>query len=423
VVTGDANRVNNTVTSPSTIAVTQGYVDLTGIFGTTWTLPSSVVGGKLLAGTTSVVVKNLGNVALPAGQLVNIQIVAQDTTNPSDPPITLTTLANQSVSSLAANASRTFNPYVNVSAGLSPDSYQILANIIPVQALTESADNQQVSQTALGATKTVTAAVPFVDLSAQFGTMTLPASEISGNGKLITVPVVVKNVGNVALPALQKINIEIDATLAGVPTMLKTLTGESVSSLGAGASATFTTTVTLPQSLATGAYNLMAVVDSSDAVTGDTHRANNTVTTLGTIAVTQGFANLGTSSFGTSTLPTSTTAGHALTGSVSVTLKNTGNLALPIGQLVTIQLVAYDTTNPSNAPITLATTGSLSASALAAGTTRAFSVAVNLPGGLPSDSYQIEAIITPVNNAAEFTAATYTVIDNALGNPLLIAVS
>jgi hypothetical protein len=312
---------------------------------------------------------------------------------------------------------------VNVSAGLSPDSYQILANIIPVQALTESADNQQVSQTALGTTKTVTAAVPFVDLSAQFGAMALPASEISGNGKLIIVPVVVKNVGNVALPALQKINIEIDATLAGVPTMLKTLTGESVSSLGAGASATFVTTVTLPQSLATGAYNLTAIVDSSDAVTGDTHRANNTVTTPGAIAVTQGFANLGTSSFGTSTLPASTTAGHALTGSVSVTLKNTGNLALPIGQLVTIQLVAYDTTNPSNAPITLATTGSLSASGLAAGTTRAFSVAVNLPGGLPSDSYQIEAIITPVNNAAEFTAATYTVIDNTLGNPLLITVT
>ncbi len=233
-VTDDGGATDN-LSNAATRAVTMSYIDLTGTLGSPWTLPSAVVAGKALAGFTPVVVKNIGDVAVPAGQLVNIQVVAQDTATGAQ--IALTTLKNQSVSLLAANGSRTFYPYVNVPAGLPADTYQILANIIPVQALPESqTDNNQASQTALGATQTVTAVPPFVDLTGQFSpTMKLPATDTSGDGKLIYVPVVVKNIGNVALPALQKINIEIDASCDGTVTPLKTLTAQYVGSLGAGA--------------------------------------------------------------------------------------------------------------------------------------------------------------------------------------------
>jgi hypothetical protein len=311
---------------------------------------------------------------------------------------------------------------------LDPDNYQILANIIPVRtaglpALTESdPTNDQVSRTAASLTKTVLSAAPFVDLWGAFGTtLKLPASGTSGDGKLITIPVVVTNVGNLPLVAGQKINIEIDAFDGTTTTAIKTLTAQSVSSLGAGKSATFTTTVTLPFGLAGGTYNIVAKVDSSDLVAGDTNAANNSVTSPDTIAVTRGLVDLTASKFGTSTLPTSIAHGALLKGAVSVTLKNTGAVALPIGQSATIELVAHNTVTSVDVP--LGTLDGTLTAALAVNATKAFTVNVNLPAGLVAGSYVIEATITPDGNLANFTAGTYSVLLNALGKTLNIAVS
>jgi hypothetical protein len=134
----ESNEGNNTVTSAGTIAVTYGFVDLSGVFGTLWTLPSTAKAGKALTGYASVVVKNGGNVALPTGQNVNIVIVAHDTTNTNNPDVILATLANQSVSALAAGATKQFSAYISRAAGLTADTYQIQAVIAPVQPLTES---------------------------------------------------------------------------------------------------------------------------------------------------------------------------------------------------------------------------------------------------------------------------------------------
>jgi uncharacterized repeat protein (TIGR03803 family) len=414
--------------APATTALfrvtAHAFVDVTGVFGTTWTLPSTIVANKPLSGVTSVVVENLGNVALPAGQLVTIQMVARDTTNPSKPDITLAELRNQSISALAANGSATFLLNVSLAGGLPADSYQILANLLPTPALVESTPNQQVSLTADGQTKTVTALAAVVDLAGQFSpALKLPATDISGDGKQIFVPVIVSNAGNVALPAGQKINIQIEAGSGGVVTLLKTLTGLSVSALAPGHSLTFTTNVTLPQSLVTGTYNLVAVVDSSDQVIGDTNRANNTATSSGTIAVTQGFSDLSASKLGASTLLSSVPASTPIRGSVSVTVRNSGNLALPAGQNVAIQLEAYDTTHPTNAPVALAVTDLLPVSSLAVGATRSFTVTVNRSAGLPADTYQIVAFIVPAGNLPQFTAGIYAILTNAVGNPLFITVT
>ena len=385
------------------IDITYGFMDLTGVFGTTWTLPGAVVAGKALTGYASVIVKNIGNIPLPTGQLVNLQVVARDTTNTNNPDITLVTLSNQSVSKLAANGSATFLPYVNRPAGLTTDNYQIFTNIIPVQTLGESdTTNDQASQTALGATETLVAAAPFVDLSAAFGTtLKLPATDTSGDGKLISVPVVVKNKGNVALPAGQKINIEIDAFDGTTTTPIKTLTAQSVSALGAGLSATFTASVTLPPGLPSGTYNLIAVADSSSLLTGDTDRTNNTVTTSGAMAVTYGYVDM-TGTFGTTwTLPSAVVGGKPLLGYTSVVVHNIGDVALPTGQLANIVVLAHDTTNTNNPDITLATLSNQSVSLLAAGGTKSFSAYVNRPGGVPADNYQILANITPVGNLTE----------------------
>ena len=137
----ESSTSDNVVSSPTkTITVIPAFVDLAGTFGPTWswTLPTSVIGGKPLKGNVSVVVSNLGNVALPTGQTVNIQFIAEDTTHPSNPPVTLLVLSNRSVSALAAKGTKTFTAAVSLAAGLPADRYQIVANIIPVQSLAES---------------------------------------------------------------------------------------------------------------------------------------------------------------------------------------------------------------------------------------------------------------------------------------------
>ncbi len=133
------------------------FIDLAGNLGTTWSLPSATVADKRLTGYASVVVRNVGNTWLPLGQKVRIDFVAHDTTNPLNPDIVLATLNNQSISGLAANASRTFNAYVNLASGLPADIYQIEAIITPVQALVESrTDNNTVLTNAASNVLTIT---------------------------------------------------------------------------------------------------------------------------------------------------------------------------------------------------------------------------------------------------------------------------
>jgi hypothetical protein len=426
VVTDDTHLANNTFTSLAKTNVSEGHVDLSGMFGSAWTVPPSVVAATTkLTGAMSVVMTNNGNVPLPAGQQVNIVVEARDTTNPANSPITLATLTNKSVSKLGPKQSLTFSPAVIAGTFLPADNFQIWADIVPVQTLTESdMTNNWVSATAAPASaiKTILAAPAFVDLQAGFGSaLAWGGGRTSGDGKAITVPVVVTNIGNVPLKPGLKINIDINAIGAGLTTtLLKTLTGQSVGSLANGKSATFTTTVTLRPGMPSGAYNLQAVVDTTDVVTDDTNLADNTFATLGTMQVIAGFVDL-PGTFGTSKLPLAIAAGQALTGSVSVTLKNTGKVALPAGQLADIQLVAV--TDHSATPLTPLTGMSVSVSALAANGTKAFSIPVSATGGLAAGVYQIEAVITPTNNLTEFGSATYTVLQNSLTHTLNITVS
>jgi hypothetical protein len=429
VVTDDTNAANNTfVTSgpAGTFAVTEGDVNLTGTFGTTWTLPPSVV--QLtgpLKGNISVVVTNTGDVALPTGQQVNVEMWAYDTTVPGNNPILLGTLAKQSVSNLAPNGKTklTFSPAVAANTYLPPDTYNIRANIVPLQmtglpALVESNSDNWV----IDPTKTVISSGLFVDLAASFGsTLNLPAGGTSGDGKLITVPVVVTNLGNEPIPTGDKIDIEIDAFDGTTSTLLKLLTAQSVSALGAGKSATFSTTVALPFGLAGGTYNIVANVDTTGVVAGDTNPANNTVTSAAAIAVAQGMVDLSASTLGTSTLPASLASGALLKGTVSVTMKNTGTVAMPIGQSGTIDLMAYNAATDTYVPLG-ALDGALTAALVVKGT-KSFTVSVNLLAGLAAGSYQIEATIAPDSTPADFTAGLYSVLLNSLGKALTITVS
>ena len=432
VVTDDTNPTNNSFTTSGaggTINVSEGHVALAGVFGTgtTWTLtPSPVVANvTALKGVIPVVLSNTGDVAFPTGQLVNITVEARDITVPTNAPITLATLKNQSVSKLKANGLSpvTFRPSVAAGIALPEDTYQIWEDISPVQVLPGvSADNWVTDPT-----RTIVSAPAFVDLATSFGkTLAWTGTRNSGDGKTISVPVMVTNVGNVPLDPALKVNITINAVGAGLTTVpLKTLTGVAVSSLGNNKSVTATTTVTLPAGMPQGAYNLQAVIDTTQ-VTGDIIPADNTFVTsgaAGTLNVTTGYVGL-SGTFGTSTLHPTVAAGAALTGTVAVSLKNIGKVALPADQTVDILLVAVDTANTAHT-ITLNTLTGVSLSSLAANGAKSISVPVSLTSGLTAGSYTLQATVTPTSNQAEFGTPTplYTVLYNASAHPLTITVS
>jgi hypothetical protein len=187
--------------------------NLAGALASYWTLPTSVVAGLPVSGYAPVVVSNTGGTALPSSERVNIQILAQDTTNPGDAPITLASLSNQWVGGLKPGASATFYPWVSLGSGLPADSYQIEALITPVQPIAGAGTaSDLVTTTAQGATRNITAARAFVNLVSTLGSYwTLPSSVVAGTPVNGYAPVVISNMGNIALPSNERVNIQIIA--------------------------------------------------------------------------------------------------------------------------------------------------------------------------------------------------------------------
>ena len=324
----DLNAANNVVATAATVQITKPFMDLTGAFGSAMKLPVTDVSGDGKSITVPVVVKNLGNVTARSGQKIDIQIDAFDGTTTTP----LKTLTARSISGLGVGASATFTATLTLPAGLATGTYHLVATVDSSNSVTSDPNRANNTVTSSGATGTTAVTKGYVDLTGAFGTATkLPATDISGDGKSISVPVVVKNLGNVAAPSGQKIDIQIDAFDGTTTTPIKTLTARSISALGVGASATLTATLTLPAGLATGTYHLVATVDRSNSVTSDPNRANNTATSsgaTGTIAVTKGYVDL-TSSI--TKMPASPIVIHSKTAqqpstSFPVVVTNNGNL-------------------------------------------------------------------------------------------------
>ena len=339
-------------------------------------------------------------------------------TNTGNSDIVLATLANQSVSALAAKGTKTFAVSVSRPAGLPADTYQIMANIVPVQALTESstADNWATSPT-----KTIAVASAFVNLAGTLSSPSwnaLPSSVIAGTAISGSISVVVSNLGNVALPSGQQVTLQLiarDMTNTGnSDIVLATLANQSVSALAAKGTKTFAVSVSRPAGLPADTYQIVAAITPVQALTESSTADNWATSPTKTIAVAPAVMNLA-GTFGTTwTLPSSIVAGKSLTGSVSVVVSNLGNVALPTGQTVTIQFVAEDTTNPGTG-YTLLTLSNVSVSALAAKGTKTFSGTVSLPAGLPADNYQIVANIVPDQALTESSTADNTVTVTATG--------
>src|SRR5690606_34916072 len=152
-------------------------------------------------------------------------------------------------------------------------------------------------------------------------------------GTRIRVPVTVTNDGNLKIAKGQKISIALYANNADEEAdMIELEVAEnlSISSLGAGASKTFTLYVELPAGMDAANYEIVAVVDSED-VLEESDEDDNTASTETVIDVVTGAVNLA-ATVDVSPLPEDPTSGDGTRIRVPVTVTNDGNIDIEHGQ-------------------------------------------------------------------------------------------
>jgi hypothetical protein len=244
------------------------------------------------------------------------------------------------------------------------------------------------------------------DLSGTFGTTwALPSSSPAGGLLGGSATVVVSNLGTQALPGGQKISIRLQAQDVAdplaAPVTLATLGNQYVSGLAPNASVSFSLIVNVAGGLPAGTYQVQAVITPLQPLVESRTDNNCVVSPAHQIVSYVPQVDLGAALGPTWTLSSSGVDGRPLTGYASVVVSNLGNVAFPVGQRVKIQFVAHDTTDPAKGNKVLATLDNQSVSGLGSGGSMTFSPYINLPLGLPADTYEVQAIVTPVQAMTE----------------------
>lgn len=165
-----------------------------------------------------------------------------------------------------------------------------------------------------------------------------------------------------------------------------------------GASATYYANVQLPLGVA-GQLYCIAKIDPANTII-ETNEANNIAVLANPMNVRLGFVDL-VGRLGLVKLPGAVVAGQRLLGNVQVQVLNAGNVVLGPQARANIAVFARNTNTGEQ--IALGQLKNVSLAKLAANGARAnaFTVAVNLPAGLPKGDYEIQAQITPVSGVGE----------------------
>ena len=411
----ESDETNNTALSAGQYQVREAFVDLAGTFGNVW-LANAVLAGQRLFGFVPINVANLGNVALPAGQRLDIALVARETTTNAE--VVLANLTNQYAASLGAGATRPFFAMVMLNNGLPAGQYELRADIVPQGGLVESdATNNAVTLDGDGNPVGITAAPAFVDLEAGLGNATLPAQVVSGDGTRIYLPVTATNRGNVSVPLGTVITVEVHARKAGSPDVqVAVAANQSIAYLGAGFARSFYISVLLPAGMDAGQYQLVGKVDTTDAL-AESDETNNAAATAQTIDVQRGWVDL-TGRFGRRLLADQVTAGQTLFALIPINITNLGNVALPLLQQVDITISIRDTT--TNVETVLITLTNQYLIGLGAGATRQLWAFAYLPAGIPAGTYDLLADITPLGGLTEESAANNRVEVDEGGDPVTV---
>ena len=206
--TNDANNASALIGGP--LIVDAAFCDVTASIDRN-TLLLSLVTGQTTPGRVRVRVANAGNVPLPRGQRVDLDVVLRPVgATDASQDIRIGAVNGRRISGLKPDRSVATNVPVSIAPSLPAGDYTILVSATPTAALVEpDVDNNSATGS------TVTAAAAFVDIATAIDRRTLPPAVISGRVTRARVGVTVTNAGNVALPRGQRVSLEVVLRPAG----------------------------------------------------------------------------------------------------------------------------------------------------------------------------------------------------------------
>lgn len=417
----ETNNTNNAVTTVQAAAVTMGFYDLSGFIAST-TIPAAVVDNTAINKSISVTIQNLGNIAIPTTNPSNQSVILTVTAVPDvGDPVTLYTSPSESIAGLAAGKTKTFGLTIKDLAGLPDGNYTLEVQITPTPAMNEvNTANNLITTNGAGNAVRVVSAPPFVDLTATLGATKFPVTTlITGGGTKVSIPLTIQNIGNIPVPtnaALMTIQIFAHNTVSGDETLATTVGNVNLRSLAANGTRTMTLTPSLPIDLASGTYTFHVVIDAGSEIAEST-TANDNATTVQSVTATRGFYDL-TGTIASTTLPPAVVNGAAINNTISVSVSNLGNVAIPSNEQVkfTVTLTGVD---PDNS-VTLAASSAMSVAGLKNGSAKTLSVPVKIPGGLATDDYTISIQMDPVQAIPEDSTLNNTITQNAIGNAVTV---
>jgi hypothetical protein len=384
------------------------YYDLTPSLRPTNLPQTSIISGNLAQLALPITITNNGNVASVG--VSDILVYAIDTTTHNEIPIQ--TFSNVNFSGIAAHGSKTITLTTTLPIGFTTGNYQLAVRLNSGQTIAESS----YTNNSVATTQTITVQQGLPDFSVAVRPTNWPQRAIiSGNLTNLTLPITITNNGNVISAGTTDIVVYAIDTTTQAQIDIQTFSNVSLANIAAGGTKTLTLTTTLPIGFATGTYRLAVRLNSSNTLL-ESNSANNSASSTETISVIQGLPDLtGTIS---DTLPPAIVANATVNGSVTVVVKNQGNVLAPVNQPVRIQIIAHNTDTSQD--ITLATSGTLSLGTLTAGASKSFAIPINYTSGLAAGNYTLEAQITPITPLLENSTTNNLVTLNAAGQPLTV---
>ncbi len=264
---------------------------------------------------------------------------------------------------------------------------------------------------------------PFNDLSMSLGHARFPSSGTitSGAATKYAFPIIVTNHGNVPVPSTPlDLQLYLHNFSSGQYSLLTppSFTTTAFKGLAPGSSRTLTLSLPIPISVTSGIFDMLAKVDNAD-VLHETNTDNNADIPAQQIHIIQGVNSFTGHLVSQTPNFLSIAANTAINGSLKFTLTSSGNLALPAGQQLTLQVVAIDTHTQSQMP--LGPVSKVSVAGWSPGRSGNFAATEKLSFGLAAGTYHLGVIVSPT--PALPGVANFVLSTDGNGDPITLTVT
>ncbi len=346
-IVSEISETNNTYTR--TIGIGPD-LDITSMSSPTTGSPGSSI-------TITDTTKNIGG-GVADGSVTQFYLSLDSTIDPSD-----TLLGSRSVPTLEGGASSAGSTTVTIPGDTSTGNWWIIAKADGEDVILETVETNNIYVRSI----TIASGVDLNILS-----LSVPSTASPGNSIVITDTT--RNIGGgVAEPSMTQFYLSTDSTIDPSDVLLG---GRSVPSLEGGASSTGSTTVTIPESTAAGAWYVIANADGEEVVS-ETVETNNTYVQSITIGSNVDLYIASMSS------PTTGSPGSSIT--ITDTTKNIGSGVADVS-VTHFYLSANSTIDPSDILL-----GSRNVPSLAAGASSAGSTTITIPESVAVGTWYIIA--------------------------------